>query len=107
MRSNCSVIFRTRLRRQAGPQRDERQRKQYAELLSVTRKILNQAHGVIEEVEHLPPRRLVKATAITRFFTVCIRSRIFFPNPPLLASIFFIVRVKTRAPSPSKLLSVG
>lgn len=43
--------------RQAGPQRDERQRKQYAELLRVTRKILNQANGVIEEVEHLPPRR--------------------------------------------------
>ncbi len=43
--------------RQPGPQREERQRKQYAELLSVTRKILNQAQGVMEEVEHLAPRR--------------------------------------------------
>ncbi len=43
--------------RQPGPQREERQRKQYAALMSVTRKILNQAKGVIEEVEHLPPRR--------------------------------------------------
>src|SRR5229473_1850990 len=33
--------------RQPGPQREERQRKQYAELLSVTRKILNQAQGVM------------------------------------------------------------
>src|SRR2546428_439739 len=47
--------------RQPGPQREERQRKPYAELLSVTRKILNQAQGVMEEVEHLaplPPSRL-------------------------------------------------
>src|SRR3989454_11945230 len=43
--------------RQPGPQREERQRKQYAELLSVTRKILNQAQGVVEGVEHLAPRR--------------------------------------------------
>src|SRR3989475_3771276 len=43
--------------RQPGPQREERQRKPYAELLSVTRKILNQAQGVMEEVEHLAPRR--------------------------------------------------
>jgi IS5 family transposase len=43
--------------RQPGPQREERQRKQYTALVSVTRKILNQAKGVIEEVEHLPPRR--------------------------------------------------
>ncbi len=44
--------------RQTGPQREERQRKQYAELLSVTRRILNQAKGVLEEVEQLArPRR--------------------------------------------------
>src|SRR3989449_8912449 len=43
--------------RQPGPQREERQRKPYAQLLSVTRKILNQAQGVMEEVEHLAPRR--------------------------------------------------
>ena len=44
--------------RQTGPQREERQRKQYAELLTVTRKILNQAKGVLEEIEHVSrPRR--------------------------------------------------
>jgi IS5 family transposase len=43
--------------RQKGPQRDERQRKPYAELLTVTRRILNQAKAVMEEVERLPPRR--------------------------------------------------
>lgn len=43
--------------RQPGPQREQRQRQQYAELLRVTRKILNQAKTVIAEVEHLPPRR--------------------------------------------------
>src|SRR5246500_401683 len=51
--------------RQAGPQRDERQRKQYAELLSVTRKILNQAHDVIEAVEHLPLRRRRRVRKVT------------------------------------------
>jgi IS5 family transposase len=39
--------------RQTGPQREERQRKRYAELLTVTRRILNQAQGVLDEVEHL------------------------------------------------------
>ena len=43
--------------RQPGAQREERQRQQYAALLSVTRKVLNQAQGVLEAVEHLPPRR--------------------------------------------------
>ena len=43
--------------RQTGPQREERQRKQYAELLTVTRRILNQAKGVLEEVEPWSPRR--------------------------------------------------
>jgi len=44
--------------RQTGPQREERQREQYVELLTVTRKILNQAKGVMEEVEQLSrPRR--------------------------------------------------
>ena len=43
--------------RQAGPQREERQREQYAELLRVTRKILNRAQGVLEEVEQLPRAR--------------------------------------------------
>ena len=44
--------------RQTGPQREERQRQQYAELLTVTRRILNQAKGVLQEVEQLArPRR--------------------------------------------------
>ncbi len=43
--------------RQPGPQREERQRTQYAALLRVTRKILHQAKGVLEEVQHLPLRR--------------------------------------------------
>lgn len=43
--------------RQTGPQREERQREHYAELLTVTRKILNQAKGVVEEVEQISPSR--------------------------------------------------
>src|SRR5580700_619872 len=44
--------------RQVGPERDERHRRQYADLLTVTRRILNQAKGVLGEVEQLPrPRR--------------------------------------------------
>jgi transposase, IS5 family len=44
--------------RQTGAQREERQHKQYAELLTVTRKVLNQAKGVLEEIEHVSrPRR--------------------------------------------------
>jgi transposase, IS5 family len=43
--------------RQKGPQREERQRKQYTELLTVTRRILNQAKVVLEEVEQLAPHR--------------------------------------------------
>ncbi len=52
--------------RQPGPQREERQRQQYAELLSVTRKILHQAKTVIEEVEHLPPRRRTPLRSFTQ-----------------------------------------
>lgn len=40
--------------RQVGPERDERHRKQYADLLTVTGRILNQAKGVLGEVEQLP-----------------------------------------------------
>ncbi len=43
--------------RQPGAQAEERRRKQYAQLLTLTRKILNQARGVVEEVQHFPPRR--------------------------------------------------
>lgn len=49
--------------RQIGPQREERQRKQYAELLTVTRKVLKQAKGVVEEVQQLarPGRRRLQS----------------------------------------------
>jgi transposase, IS5 family len=44
--------------RQTGPRREERQRRQYAELLTVTRTILNQTEGILEEVEQMTaPRR--------------------------------------------------
>lgn len=43
--------------RQPGEQRARRRRTEYAELLRTTRQILRQAKTVIEEVEHLPPRR--------------------------------------------------
>ena len=51
--------------RQTGPQREQRQRKQYAELLTVTRKILNQAQGVLQEVEQLPVPRRRKVRSLT------------------------------------------
>src|SRR6266581_2995196 len=51
--------------------------------------------------------RLASAMAITFFFTLRIRFRTRRFHPSTAPSIFFIVRVSTRAPSPSKLLSVG
>jgi len=45
--------------------------------------------------------------AITRLVTVRIRLRTFFLRLPAFASICFMVRVSTRAPSFSKPLSVG
>src|SRR6266700_2458341 len=45
--------------------------------------------------------------AITRLVTLRIRSRTFRFSPPALCSIFFMARVRTRAPSFSKPLSVG
>jgi len=49
--------------RRTGPQREERQREQYAKLLRVTRKILNPAKGVLEDVGHMtvPGRRRLRA----------------------------------------------
>ena len=43
--------------RQSGTPAEERRRKEYARLLTLTRKILNQAQGVFEEVQELSPRR--------------------------------------------------
>ena len=51
--------------RQPGEQRAERQRKEYAELLTTTRKILHQAKAVIEEVQQLPPRRRTGLRGLT------------------------------------------
>ncbi len=51
--------------RQPGEPAEQRRRKQYAELLSVTRKILNQANAVIEEVQNFPQRRRSAVQALT------------------------------------------
>lgn len=51
--------------RQTGPQREERQHQQYAELLTVTRKILNQAKGVLEEVEQRSAARRRRLRPLT------------------------------------------
>ena len=45
--------------------------------------------------------------AMTRLLTLPVRSRTFRSRPPAFCSIFFIVRVNTRAPSFSNPLSVG
>ena len=42
-----------------GPEREERRVERYRELLSLTRKILHQAEGVLEETQKLPRRRRV------------------------------------------------
>ena len=52
--------------RQTGPQREERQREQYEELLRVTRNILNRAKDVLEEVEQLPRVRRRSVQPLTQ-----------------------------------------
>ena len=62
--------------RQVGPEREERHRRQYAELLTVTRRILNQAKGVLGEVEQLPrPRRRRLQPLTERLVTMAERVR--------------------------------
>ena len=62
--------------RQVGPEREERHRRQYAELLTVTGKILNQAKGVLTEVEQLPgPRRRRVQPMMERLATMADRVR--------------------------------
>ena len=51
--------------------------------------------------------RSTRAIASTRLRMLRMRSRTLRFRPPDLDSIFFIVRVSTRAPSPNKLLMVG
>ena len=62
--------------RQVGPERDERHRRQYADLLTVTRRILNQAKGVLGEVEQLArPRRRRLQPLTERLATMADRVR--------------------------------
>ncbi len=62
--------------RRVGPEREERHRRQYAELLSVTGRILNQAKGVLGEVEQLPrPRRRRLQPLTERWVTMADRVR--------------------------------
>jgi IS5 family transposase len=62
--------------RQVGLEREERHRRQYAELLTVTRRILNQAKGVLGEVEQLPrPRRRQLRPWTERLMTMADRVR--------------------------------
>jgi IS5 family transposase len=62
--------------RQVGSEREERHRRQYAELLTVTGRILNQAKGVLGEVEQLPsPRRRRLQPLTERLVTMADRVR--------------------------------
>lgn len=62
--------------RQVGLERDERHRRQYADLLTVTGRILNQAKGVLAEVEQLPrPRRRRLQPLTERLVTMANRVR--------------------------------
>jgi IS5 family transposase len=62
--------------RQVGPEREERHRKQYADLLTVTGRILNQAKGVLVEVEQLPGSRRQQLRPLTeRLATMADRVR--------------------------------
>jgi hypothetical protein len=51
--------------------------------------------------------RAARPISATRRCTLRIRFRIFVPASPATAVTFFISRVSTRRPSPSRLLSVG
>jgi hypothetical protein len=58
MRSvNKKVIAIALAGRWKGPEGEERRVERYRELLRLTRKIVHQAEGVLEETEHLPRRR--------------------------------------------------
>jgi len=58
MRSvNKKVIAIALAGRLKGPEGEERRVERYRELLSLTRKIVHQAEGVLEEVQHLPRHR--------------------------------------------------
>src|SRR5713101_4381441 len=58
MRSvNKKVIAIALAGRLKGPEGEERRVRRYRELVSLTRKIVHQAQGVLEEMQHLPGRR--------------------------------------------------
>jgi IS5 family transposase len=58
MRSvNKKVIAIALAGRWKGPEGEERRVRRYRELVSLTRKIVHQAEGVLEEMQHLPRRR--------------------------------------------------
>ena len=58
MRSvNQKVIAIAWAGRWKGPEGEERRVERYRELVSLTRKIVHQAEGVLEEMQHLPRRR--------------------------------------------------
>src|SRR5260370_1315333 len=58
MRSvNKKVIAIALAGRLKGPEGEERRVERYRELVSLTRKIVHQAEGVLEEMQHLPRRR--------------------------------------------------
>ena len=58
MRSvNKKVIAIALAGRLKGPEAEERRVERYRELVSLTRKIVHQAEGVLEEMQHLPGRR--------------------------------------------------
>ena len=54
-----------------------------------------------------PLLRAARPISRIRYFTLRPRSRSLAPASPAMAAIRFIARVRTRTPSPSKLLSVG
>jgi IS5 family transposase len=49
-----------------GPSGEERRKRQYGELLSLTRKVVNQAQRVLAEVKHSPRRRRAPLAALTQ-----------------------------------------
>ena len=74
MRSvNKKVIAIALAGRLKGPEGEERRVQRYRELLSLTRKILHQAEGVLEETQKLPRRRLKPLREILETMTGRVR----------------------------------
>jgi IS5 family transposase len=58
-----AIALSTRL---LGPQGEQRRKQQYRELLSLTRKVVNQAQRVLEEVNQAPRRRRIATRGLTQ-----------------------------------------